>query len=335
MSIKVLRPGLLSSIQDLGRYGYQKHGVIVSGAMDAFSLRIGNLLVGNMENQAGLEITLVGPQLLIKDDLLIAITGGNLTPMIDGVDVPMWRPVYVKGGSVLSFGPCQSGCRAYLTVGGGYELPSIMNSDSTYLRAGIGGFCGRALQKDDQLAVGTPGRNTSKRMSLLASKAIKQSFVAPNWYAGLYGHSDAATPATVRITRGIQYDWFTAESLLQFTSQPFQVTPQSDRMGYRLKGEALKLRQPSEMISEAVALGTIQVPPDGNPIILMADRQTVGGYPKVAQVISVDVPRIAQVKPGGKIQFIEIEHREAEALYFAREKFIAEVKKGLNLKFFS
>ena len=149
MSMRVIKPGLLTSIQDLGRKGFQQHGVIVSGAMDPYSLRIANMLVGNEEGEAALEITLLGPTLIIEKDCLIAITGGNLSPTINGEAVPMWRPIFVKKGAVLAFCGCQSGCRAYLSVAGGYSIPSIMNSKSTYLRAGMGGYKGRALQVDD------------------------------------------------------------------------------------------------------------------------------------------------------------------------------------------
>lgn len=332
MRIKVLHPGLLTSIQDIGRYGYQKHGVIVSGAMDTYSLRIANLLVGNEETTAALEITLLGPRLVIEQDLLIAITGGDLSPTVDDTLIPMWRPVYLKQGSVLKFGACKSGCRAYLAVGGGYQLPAVMNSKSTYLRAGIGGFDGRAIKKEDCLTVAPLSDRSARLMAQLAAKKTDQSFTPSSWFFGRHHVTQQPAIPVIRVTRGIQYDCFSNETKREVFNQIYQVTPQSDRMGYRLSGKPLILAQPLEMISEAVALGTVQVPPDGNPIILLADRQTVGGYPKIAQVALVDIPKVAQIKPGGQMQFCEISGYEAEELYLAREKLIDHVKTAIDLK---
>lgn len=332
MSIKVLHPGLLSSIQDIGRYGYQKHGVIVSGAMDAYSLRIANLLVGNEDNMAALEITLLGPRLVLEEDILIAITGGDLSVTVDDMAIPMWRPVFLKQGSVIKFGACKSGCRAYLAVGGGYQLPDVMNSKSTYLRAGIGGFNGRALKKDDCLKIAPPSERSARLMAQLAAKKADQLFSASSWFFGMHHVTQQSAVHVIRVTRGIQYDCFSNETKQEVFNQIYHVTPQSDRMGYRLSGKPLMLAQPLEMISEAVALGTVQVPPDGNPIILLADRQTVGGYPKIAQVALVDIPKVAQVKPGGQIQFREISGYEAEELYLEREKLIDHLKTAIDLK---
>jgi len=332
MSITVLRPGLLTSIQDLGRNGYQKHGVIVSGGMDSYSLRIANLLVGNEESEAVLEITLTGPSLELGEDALLAITGGDLSPTIDGKPVPMWRPVYIKRGSVLKFGACKSGCRSYLAVAGGYSIPEVMGSKSTYLRAGIGGFQGRALQKGDVLRCNSPQGQSVRLMQQLARKTSSGAFVSTAWYFGRTHIPHHSRPTKVRVMRGRQFEQFTGDSKNQFFHQLFQVTPQSDRMGYRLSGPALKLDQSLELISEAVTFGTIQVPPDGNPIILLADRQTVGGYPKIAQMAMVDVAIVAQIKPGETIGFQEISLAEAERLYIEREKEIDNLRTAIRLK---
>jgi len=333
MSIKVLQPGLLTSMQDLGRYGYQKHGVIVSGAMDTYSLRIANLLVGNQEGEGALEMALLGPSLQIEKDSLLAITGGNLSPTVNGKTVPMWRPVYIKKGSVLQFGACKSGCRSYLAIAGGYDILEVMGSKSTYLRAGIGGFQGRALQRGDVLEVKSPEGASLERVEYFKRKKSPESFVPASWYAGRKPIPQTLCLTTIRITRGLQFKYFTSESKSQLLNDSFQVATQSDRMGYRLSGVTLQLEEPLEMISEAVALGTIQVPPDGNPIILLADRQTVGGYPKIGQVALVDVPILAQVRPGAAIRFQEIELEEAERLYIARENYIQELETAIRLKF--
>ena len=325
MSIKVMTPGLLTSIQDLGRSGYQKYGVIVSGGMDSYSLRLANLLVGNEEGEGVLEITLVGPTLLLEEDVLLAITGGNLSPTINGQPIPTGRPILVKQGSILKFGVCQSGCRAYLAVRGGYNIPEVMGSKSTYIRAGIGGYQGRALLAGDVLSV----KELQADLPLLVSLSKKlgsHSFSFTSWYVGKFYTPQKFQEYIIRVMPSSQFEFFTSDSREQFFQQAFKITTQSDRMGYRLAGPRLRLTEPLEMVSEAVALGTIQVPPDGNPIVLLADRQTVGGYPKIAQVAGVDNANLAQIKPGGTILFQEISLAEAEGLYMAREEEMEQLK---------
>lgn len=333
MSIEVLTPGLMTSLQDLGRYGYQKHGVIVSGAMDTYALRIANLLTGNSEGEAALEITLVGPKLKVEKGTLLAITGGNLSPVIEGKPVPMWRPVYITHDSILEFGACKSGCRTYLAVAGGYDVPAVMGSKSTYIRAGIGGFAGRTLKSGDRLKRGPLSEQALQITKHLIKRSSDEYFIAPAWYAG-HGYIPEAPvkPVTVRMMKGRQFDFFTEDSKERLLRQPFTITTQSDRMGYRLSGEQLNLSEPLELISEAVALGTVQVPPDGNPIILLADRQTAGGYPKIGQLALVDVLKIAQAKPGSSLLFEEVTVEEAEQLYLTKEKEIETVKTALRLK---
>jgi antagonist of KipI len=329
MSIQVVTPGLLTSLQDLGRYGYQKYGVIVSGGMDSYSLRLANLLVGNEEGEAVLEMTLVGPTLLIEEDVLLAITGGDLSPTINSQPIPMGRPVLVKQGSILKFGACQSGCRAYVAVRGGYDIPEVMGSKSTYIRAGIGGYQGRALLAGDVLSVKLPQADLPLLASL-SKKLGSHFFVSTSWYAGKSNISQRSQEYTIRVMPSSQFEFFTSDSREQFFQQNFKITTQSDRMGYRLAGPLLQLTQPLEMVSEAVALGTVQVPPDGNPIVLLADRQTVGGYPKIAQVAGVDIANLAQIKPGGTILFQAISLAEAERLYVAREEEMEQLKVAIQ-----
>lgn len=330
--IKVLKPGLLSSIQDLGRTGYQKFGVIASGAMDPFSHRMANLLSGNEENDPALEITMMGPTLTFEEDTLISICGGDLSPSINGQPIRTWRSVFVKKGSELKFGGCQKGCRAYLAVSGGFAVPEVMNSKSTYLRAGIGGFKGRALKAGDVLETGKPSLQSLKMKDFLSKQLLDKAFVENDW-----GIASKLIPETVgnpeiRITRGRQFDLFTHESRIQLFNHAFEVTAQSDRMGYRLKGPALALSEHAEQISEAVNFGSIQVPPDGNPIVLLADRQTTGGYPKIGQVAAVDLPLLAQAKPGDALRFAEISNEQAQQLLIKREMKLKELKQGIFLK---
>ncbi|WP_261391627.1 biotin-dependent carboxyltransferase family protein [Cytobacillus firmus] len=330
--IKVLKPGLLSSIQDLGRTGYQKFGVIASGAMDPFSHRMANLLSGNEENDPALEITMMGPILTFEEDTLISICGGDLSPSINGQPIRTWRSVFVKKGSELKFGGCQKGCRAYLAVYGGFAVPEVMNSKSTYLRAGIGGFKGRALKAGDVLETGKPSLQSLKMNDFLSKQLLDKAFVENDW-----GIASKLIPETVgnpeiRITRGRQFDLFTHESRIQLFNHAFEVTAQSDRMGYRLKGPSLALSEHAEQISEAVNFGSIQVPPDGNPIVLLADRQTTGGYPKIGQVAAVDLPLLAQAKPGDALRFAEISNEQAQQLLIKREMKLKELKQGIFLK---
>jgi antagonist of KipI len=329
--IKIIKPGLLTSVQDSGRYGYQKYGVIASGVMDQLSHRIANLLVGNQEDEATLEITLMGPYMEFKKDLLISICGGDLSPTIDGKRVKLWRSVLVREGSKLKFAGAKKGCRAYLAVAGGFDIPIVMDSKSTYLRAEIGGYKGRALQANDELAVKDASEESAQIISRLSPHLKEGKFAEMEWSA----ESLASVPSSnnkVRVIKGRQFDWFTEESRRKLFTESFEVTAQSDRMGYRLQGPSLTLEKEQEMISEPVSFGSIQVPAEGNPIVLLADRQTTGGYPKIGQIATVDLPIMAQLKPGDKVQFLEVSHDDAQKLILDREKKIQQLKQGISLK---
>ncbi len=323
MSLRVIKSGLLTSIQDLGRKGFQQHGVIVSGAMDGHSLRIANMLVGNEEGEAALEITLMGPTIKVEKNCLISITGGNLSPTIDNQAVPMWKPILVEKGSILRFEGCKSGCRAYLAVAGGLAIPEVMASKSTYLRAGIGGYMGRALKADDVLEFNEPSK-------IIGARALKGSFSFPKWFVNDKEFMPGGKPL-IRFIDGSQYEYFTDFSKDSFEAGAFKVSNQSDRMGYRLSGPTLELKDNGELLSEAVTNGSVQVPPDGNPIILLADSQTTGGYPKIAQVITADLPSIAQVKPGESLQFSRVTLKEAERLLLQKERQLKELQVSISL----
>lgn len=315
--ITVLKPGLLTTIQDLGRFGFQKYGVIASGAMDQLSHRISNILVGNNECEATIEMTLLGPTLQFDKDCVIAICGADFTPSLNGNAISMWRPISVSKGSVLTLGSAKKGCRAYLSVSGGFSIPEVMNSKSTYLRGNIGGLNGKALQTNDQL---------------ILSESPINIRVHNNWRPTTKIVPNLEINKTIRVIKGRQFHSFSEESQHDFLTKQFEVTTNSDRMGYRLKGPELTMKKKEEMISEAVSFGTIQVPSEGNPIVLLADRQTTGGYPKIAQVATVDLPHLAQTKPGDKLSFIEISHKEAQRLYLKREFKLKILKKAINFK---
>lgn len=328
MSVRILHGGLLTTVQDLGRFGAQKYGVIVSGSMDRTSMRLANLLVGNEEQEGVLEITLFGTKLLFEQDQLVAITGGDLQPTIDGQKAPMWRPILIRKGSVLQFKSAVNGCRAYVAFAGGIDVPLVMESKSTYLRAGIGGLSGRALQKGDCLPLG----KAVSDISLAFIRQLEQTDQPITWsldYTQL--HLFEKTEA-IRIMPGSEFNRFKPESQHTFFSTPYKVTTQSDRMGYRLEGEPLYLLEKFDLLSEGVTYGTIQVPSSGQPIILMADRQTTGGYPKIGQVISADLPRLSQMQPNAEIHFTEVTLEQAEAALFAIEKIITDIALSIRLK---
>lgn len=301
--IRVLKPGLLTTIQDLGRYGYQQFGMVVAGAMDGFALQIANLLVGNNRDEAGIEITMVGPELLFLEDAIIALCGADLSPTLDGHPVPNWTSFHVKSGQILRFGHIRSGARAYLAVSGGLVIPAIMNSKSTYLKAGIGGIAGRALQKGDILR-GTKHSFVKK----IAGRRLATVEI-PTY----------SSKEEIRVLLGPDQDAFTEEGIETFLSQRYTVSHESDRMGYRLTGPSIRHKDRADILSDAILFGTVQVPASGEPIILMADRQTVGGYARIATVISVDFSLLAQLKPNDQLYFRAVSLREAQELYMKQE----------------
>ncbi|PIQ20654.1 MAG: KipI antagonist [Cytophagales bacterium CG18_big_fil_WC_8_21_14_2_50_42_9] len=332
MSLKITSSGLLTTIQDAGRFGYQKEGIIVSGPMDAFAFRIANLLVGNEESAAAIETTFLGPKINFETDHLISLTGGDLSPTINGEKVKMWRPVFVPAGSLLEFNTPASGSRAYLAVSGSFTLPKVLGSYATYLRAEVGGFKGRALQAGDLLPCPGPtpaGEHLQQRLT--KNKPISE-WVQASWTPAprLFPYLDFNP--TLRIIKGPEFAQFTPASQQAFLEEEFIVTTDSDRMGYRLQGIPLLLQEPRELISSAVTFGTIQVPPEGHPIALLADHQTTGGYPRIGQVITADFSKLAQVPLGKKVRFREISLEDAQYLYLKQEQHIREIKQAVSYK---
>lgn len=331
MSLRVLRPGLLTTLQDLGRPGRQQYGVPVGGAMDRPALRIANWLVGNDEKEAALECTLQGPTLQFERDALVALTG-SLVPWIDGHALPLGRPVLVRRGSVLSLSAVSSGCRGYLAVAGGYDVPHVLGSRSTYLRAGIGGLEGRALRLGDLLPLGEESAAARRMSQHLLQAAADESWFAAPWSLG----PAAAQPtgdSLLRVLLGSHFAALTDESQQRLWTADFAVTPQSDRMGYRLSSRPLEFRAPLQVLSSAVSPGAIQLPPDGQPIILLADCATTGGYPVIAHVASVDLPRLAQCKPGDSLRLRAISLDEAQAALRAAEADLQRLRVAIELKF--
>lgn len=325
-TIDVLSGGMLTSLQDLGRCGYQKYGVIAGGAMDTYALRLANLLVGNAPAEAALEITFQGPVLNLAAGMMIAFMGAEASPHIAGQTLPLNRPIYIKKNCQLDFGSCHHGCRAYMAVAGGFDVPLVMGSKSTYLRAGIGGFKGRALHGGDRLKVGIMS-DQAVRLAKQLKSGGSEYFSAPGWYVPWQPYF---AQGPIRLTLGTQFEWFTKESQQQLFSSVYEISSESDRMGYRLAGDLLLRAKVDEMISEALTFGSIQVANSGSPILLMADRQTTGGYPRIAQAALVDLPRLAQMPAGSLVRFEQISLPEAEQLYVRREKYIDTMTRAIR-----
>ncbi|MBN8209540.1 biotin-dependent carboxyltransferase [Bacillus sp. NTK071] len=311
---KVTKPGLLTTIQDHGRVGYQQYGIVVSGAMDSFAMNIANFLVGNQRDEAVLEVTVMGPKLAIIGNAVIAICGGNLSPKVNGEKVQMWKSFEVNEGDTLEFGQPLEGARAYISLAGGFDLPFVMGSKSTYLKAGIGGLEGRALEKGDVLY----GTGT---ISGKSGRALHRDEV-PTY----------SKEMEIRVVMGPHHHAFSEEAVQTFLSSTYEVTPKSDRMGFRVEGPKLAHETSADIISEAIPLGGIQVPANGQPIILMADRQTTGGYTRIATVISGDIPYLSQAMPGCKIRFREVSVEEAQEIYENNDRLIRTLEKVSNLR---
>lgn len=302
-------PGLLSTLQDLGRVGRLWEGMPAAGAMDPFAFQVANILVGNERGAAALEVTLMGPTLQVLDDMTISVCGADLTARVDDAPLPLWRTVLLRAGQTLRFGRRVAGARAYLAVAGGFHAPNVLGSKSTFLRAGIGGLDGRALRAGDVLeGIGTPDR------FLRAGRALAPSAVP-----------DYSLPATVRIVPGPHDEAFTPAALATFLTSEYTLSAQSDRMGYRLSGPPLACRPERQgvLLSEAVPWGGVQVPPDGQPILLMVDRQTTGGYPLIAVVVSADHPALAQLAPGDTVSFRPVSLEEAQGAAVAQEHLLS------------
>ncbi len=294
-AMKVIIPGVLTTVQDLGRFGYQKSGMTCSGVMDTAAYRKANYLVGNEEGAAVLELTLYGGSCRFEEDAVIALTGADMQPEVDKKPVPMNQAVEVPAGAVLNLGMAKTGCRTYLAVAGGFAVPKVMGSYSTNLKCGIGGYEGRALKAGDELPIGEAAHTWDE---------VKGRRVSVMEYP---------KEVTVRIVPGPQEEYFTENGIRHFYSESYEVTESCDRMGYRLEGPEVESRSGTDIVSDGIVFGSIQIPSSGKPIILMADHQTTGGYAKIGTVCQMDLPKIAQCKPGDKIRFQKISVEEAQA----------------------
>jgi antagonist of KipI len=320
--IDVQAPGLLTTIQDLGREGFGPLGVSPSGAADAISLRLGNRLVGNAEGAAGLEMTLLGGTFGFPEGAGLALSGSDFGATLDGKPVELWTAFEAKPGQVLRMGPTRSGARCYLCVRGGIEVKAFLGSTSTHILSGLGGHEGRALKKGDVLTIGPASMDGQKRTGRNACSTGG---------AGMVGRRRLAAQVlekvkirkVLRVTSGPQSDWFPESAQKIFYESTYRVAEESNRMGIRLQGVAIPTASSGEMISEGVALGAIQVPEGGLPIILFVEQQTTGGYPKIANVISADFHSLGQLRPRDEIRFERVDWETARALFVEQEKLLA------------
>jgi len=307
MEVILLKPGWFTSVQDLGRTGQRGSGVPLSGAMDPVALRIANLLVGNPETSAALEVTLGGAELSFPDGAVVAVCGAEYT------DVPAWRPFALAPGEMLKLGECTRGYRGYIAVRGGLDAPSVLGSRSTYLRGGWGGWEGRKLEAGDRLPTGKARPLTAGIPGLAASWSLLPAYTSE---------------PILRVIEGAQASWYGPA----LGAATYKVLPQSDRMGLRLGGPKLVAKGGKELLSSGVVPGTVQVPPDGQPIVLGADAQTIGGYPRAAQVVAVDLPVVGQLRPGDTLKFRPITLAEAQWLLLQREQHLALLSGGLKAR---
>ena len=304
MSLHVQDPGLLTTVQDLGRYGYSHLGISPGGAADSLAMRIANLLVGNPENAATLEMTLAGATLEFDEESIVALSGGECDCRINGDTAPMWQAMRVPAGGILTCGAMKTGARLYLGIQGGLDVQPIMDSASTNMAGHFGGFEGRGLRKGDLLGV---RRGPNSRLPT----------PKPGTVEALYSREP------LRVTRGAQHDWFGLEAFGKLLSCPYTVSEQSNRSGLRLKGEPISPRVRSQLLTEGVSLGAIQVPQDEQPIILFVDQQTTGGYPKIANVISADLHSLGQLRPRDEIRFEPVDWETARSILREQEKLLA------------
>ena len=305
MSLIVLKPGLQSTIQDLGRYNYSHFGISASGAADPLSLKIGNLIVGNKESASAIEMTIIGGEFQFDSECYIAISGSEFEASLDNNYITNQKAIDVKKGQILSFGQAKTGARAYLCIQGGIDVDNYLSSKSTHILSGIGGYLGQPISKGDILSFG-----------------INKNSIKPIIFRQLLDMNRSK----IRIISGLQSNFFDDKAWSSFISNPFTVSNSSNRMGIRLDGNKILSNIESEIITEGVPLGAIQVPGSGDPIISFVEHQTTGGYPKIANVIIADIHKVGQLKPGDKFQFNLVSKEEAEELRLEQMSFIKNLK---------
>lgn len=313
MSLVFCSGGFLTTVQDAGRIGYQQYGVPAAGAVDPRSLALANILVGNAPGEAALEVTLLGPEIEFEEDCILAVTGADLGALHNGAPLQMYCVLKISRGDRLSFEMPKSGCRAYVAFAGGLDIPPVMGSRSTYIRAKIGGLRGRKLQAGDRIDLRSPA---AAPHNLPLRRCAPEDF--------------SPRDKTLRVVPGPQDDRFTAKGLETFFNSVYTVTAQSDRMGCRLEGPLIEHVGDGNIISDGIAFGAVQVPSEGKPIVMLADRHTTGGYTKIANVVTVDLPLIAQAMAGDRIRFEAVDIEQAQRLLLSQKEAFEALARRLN-----
>lgn len=313
MGIHILKAGILTTVQDLHRIGYQSQGFGVSGVMDTYATNIANILVDNDENEAVIEFTMIGPTLKFTEDAIIAITGGDFQPLVNNKLVDIYKALYINKNDILSFAGQKTGCRGYIAFASKLDVPIVMNSKSTNLKSTIGGLNGKKLLAHSFI----PFVEDVRYLPNFLSRKTR-----PIEYK--------STDVTLRVIIGPHDKYFTQKGIETFLSSDYQVTNDCDRMGYRLDGEAIETKTTSDIISCGTTFGCIQVPSDGKPIVLLADRQTTGGYAQIGVIASVDLPKIVQQKPGSKVKFQKISVNEAQNLIQEQQDEFKTLKENIK-----
>ncbi len=312
MSLRIVKPGICTTVQDTGRNGYRAAGITAGGAMDTLAATIANYITGNAAGEAVIEMSFPAPVMVFEKNAVIAIAGAAFSPTLNGVAVKNWQPIFVQPGDVLSFEKKILGAWAYLSVRGGLAIPEWLGSYATYLPAAAGGFKGRALQKADVIEFNTPGNGSNASFKWqLAEKEWRQWYDADN---------------VINVLPGNELSLLDIAAEKKIFTGKFAVTSQSNRMGYRLSGSLLTLTQPVELVSSAVTKGTVQLLPSGDCIVLMADCQTTGGYPRMAHVTGASMPAMAQAQGAAQIKFRQITIEAAEESLFSMQKWLQQVK---------
>lgn len=303
MSIQVITQGALTTVQDYGRTGYGEIGFSPSGAVDTCAMEAANILVGNEMGEGVLECTLFGPTLYFTRDNVIAITGADMNPKVNDCSIPMNTAVSVKAGETLSLTFAAKGCRSYIAFAGGLQIKECLGSKSTNMKCAVGGFYGRPLKANDEIFFARP------------------TDTLPGLNRRIYSQlGENASQRVLRVVMGPQNDYFTGEGIQTFETGTYKLTNDSNRMACKLSGPVIASRQPTDIISDGIALGSIQVSSNGQPMVMLSDRQTTGGYAKIATVISMDIPILAQCKPGDEVSFQSISLKEAQKLYKKHHK---------------
>lgn len=329
MQITITKPGVLSTVQDMGRWEYLSQAVPVSGPMDSLSARIANIALGNKDDAPIIEFTYAVAEFSVDLPALIAYAGEGASLKCGHQLLPVNRPIFIPGGQTVALKNNGNGSRTYLAIAGGFDVPVILGSCSTYLSAAIGGFNGRALQVSDVLK----GTNHLTALSKALMNCLSGDIIAyPEWAVNKQALGIKSTNV-IRVTSGPESCWFDQASVKTLFDTAFTISLQSNRMGYRLEGPKMQRTNSSELLTTAVTIGTIQVTGNGDLILLMADCQTTGGYPRIAQVASVDLSLCGQLKPGDQIFFKQISQADAEMLYIEREQDLQKLKATLNARF--